>query len=205
MVYEPVRIGGYGSGEILSPAQGVIESDSGKVSEIWAALSRRKLVLFLAAACGLVGGLVPELVQTPVYRARTSLQLEGFNENYLNLRDLSPNSPLVANASAEAYLQNQLKILQSETLARRVAQGLQLAPERSRRAPSRLLSRVLERLGVPAQRRLSPEEARTTKVIKGTTVRSSLQSQILEVLFDSPDPALAAMVANAIASEYVAL
>lgn len=190
----------------VAPAQSNFQIDSGALADIWKALWRQKGILVFFIFCGLAAGFLPEFVQTPVYRARTSLQLEGFNDNYLNLRDLSPSSPLVANASAEVYLQNQLKILQSETLARRVADSLHLGADTSAaHGISGFLTQLAGELGLPHHRRLSPEEIRTNRVLKGLTVRSSLQSQILEILYDSPDPVLAARIANAAASEYVAM
>jgi capsular exopolysaccharide synthesis family protein len=136
----------------------------------------------------------------PVYRARTAIRLEGLDDGYRNLGDASSFGSTAANAPTEAYLQNELKILQSETLAKRVADrlGLQTAqsPPSSWRSP----------FGISLGRRTpSPDELRIKAMEKSLTIRSSLKSQVVEILFDSPDPVLAARGANTVVSEYVAI
>jgi capsular exopolysaccharide synthesis family protein len=175
------------------------------VGEVLGALWRRKGAVVCISLIGTLAGLVPGLLKAPVYRARTSMQLEGFNENYLNLRDVTPVSPVVANASAEAYLQNQLKILESETLAKRVAAKIWPGNVPEPPANPTSLTRLLAPLRLGSRAPLSTEERQVVKLRKALAVRSSLQSQILEILYDSTDPVLAAKVANAAAAEYIAM
>src|SRR4051812_6278510 len=63
----------------------------------WRVLNRRKGTLVLAAAlCAAVGFLLTFLI-SPAYRARTFLEIENLNDDFLNTRNLSPT------ASASAY------------------------------------------------------------------------------------------------------
>src|ERR1041385_5910787 len=87
------------------------------MSRLW----RRKLWVGGAAILGALAGLLICKLQTPTFRAITSVQLEGFNQDYF-LRDVLPIAPLLANASAQNYLENQVKVIQSRTLAGRVAE-----------------------------------------------------------------------------------
>src|SRR5947208_678704 len=66
--------------------------DTRELRDVFLTLWHSKRAIFLLTMLGLLAGLIPGLLMTPVYRARTSLQLEGFNENYLNLRDITPVS-----------------------------------------------------------------------------------------------------------------
>ncbi|HLJ50420.1 MAG TPA: polysaccharide biosynthesis tyrosine autokinase [Bryobacteraceae bacterium] len=187
--------------EIGRPVQE--HADSAGIAEVMRILWRRKYIIAGLALIGVLAGLVPGLILTPTYRARTSLLLEGFNENYLNMRDITPVSPVVANASAEAYLQNQLKILQSETLAKRVIDKLSL---KGKPQQPGWIARLGGMMGLkPAAKSSSPEDDRIRQFLKSLSVRSSLQSQIVEILYDSHDPLVAAEIANTIASEYVTL
>jgi succinoglycan biosynthesis transport protein ExoP len=138
-------------------------------------LLRRKWFLAASAVLGIAAGIGYSMLVTPVYRARTSLQLQGFNDSFL--RDVVPVSPTLANATAEQYLQNQVKLLQSETLARRVAQ------------------------------RLSPGsgERRVREVKNAIKVQPSQQSQVIELFYDATDAGSAARGANAAAEEFIAL
>lgn len=168
-------------------------------------LWRRKKAIVTTAIVGLIIGLAFSLVSKPVYRAHTSLQVEDFNQAW---RDITPVSPM-QNASPEDYLQNQVKVLESDTLARRVAEKLAPMPE-SEPGPLHALAAFASNF-LPF---LSPasnsdpkrlEQQRIEAVQKALTVRTSMQSQVIEVFFDAPDPVLAARGANAVTSEFMNL
>lgn len=138
---------------------------------------RRKLLVCTAAALGMGAGLGLSLLQKPVFRARTSVQIEGVNENYF-LRDAVPISPAVPNASAQNYLENQLKVLRSETLAGRVAARL---------------------------RKETSETIDGDQVRRALSVEPSLLSQVVEIYFEDGDAATAAMGANVAVEEFIAM
>jgi succinoglycan biosynthesis transport protein ExoP len=173
-----------GDPEVLQPAPAPAEAgaafaevreDTIPLDAVFGVLLRRKWFIGAAAVLGVAAGIGYSLLATPVYRARTSLQLQGFNDAFL--RDVIPVSPTLANATAEQYLQNQVKLLQSETLARRVAE------------------------------RLSPGAGeKSMKAVKSAIkVQPSLQSQVIELFYDALDPEDAARGANAAAREFIAL
>ena len=155
------------------------------IPTITSALWKRRRPLITAAVFGLLAGLALTAFTTPIYRAHTSLQLEGFNDQALG--GITPVSPL-PNASAEDYLQNQVKILESDTLARRVA--------------DQLGAKFDATLGT---KKPVSEAQRLRAMKKAITVRTALQSQVIDVFFDSPDPQLAATGANAVMSQFIAL
>ena len=164
-------------------------------------LWRRKKTIIFAAILGIfLGGAVSALM-TPVYRARTSVQLEGFNND-----QVTPISSAVPNATAENYLQNEVKVLESDTLAKRVADHL--ASGNTPAPQSRLgsiLADVKSWLPGSSSVVIPEAERRTKKVKDALTVRTSLQSQVIELFFDSPDPQQAAEGANAARSAFVDL
>jgi len=85
------------------------------LNAITSPLWRRKHVIIAMAALGLIIGGAVSLLMTPTYRARTSMQLEGFSND-----QITPVTASLPNASPENYLQNQVKVLESDTLAKRV-------------------------------------------------------------------------------------
>lgn len=163
---------------------------------------RRKWLILSAALVGIAGGILLTAVMTPVYRARTSLQLEGFNDNYF-LRDLAPVAPQIQNASAQNYLENEVKILQSETLARRVAARLKKEPRpaHAEPAPAWGFAGVLNPWHTPA----TPDTYTVRHVQRALKVETSLQSQVIEVYYSDPDPEVAAQAANDAVEEFIAM
>ena len=174
---------------------------SAALDELTRRLWRRRLAIASAAILGALAGLLICKLQTPVFRATTSVQLEGFNQEYF-LRDALPISPLLANASAQNYLENQVKILQSRTLASRVAEKLKDRLQAS--AKPSPLARLVESLGLP---RPQPDGRNdfTKRVLDALSVRTSLLSQVIDISYEDPDPVLAAAAANAAVSEFVAM
>ena len=140
-------------------------------------LWRRKWVAMACAVCGILLGVGASFLMTPTYRARTSLQLEDFNDQ--TLYQIAPVSPVIPNATPENYLQNQVKLLESDTLARRVADKLAIPPIEDNR--------------------------RIALVRKAMSVRTSLQSQVIEIFYTDRDPQRAALGANTVATEFMNL
>lgn len=177
--------------------------DSVGLNVLTAALWRRKVLIAGAAMAGLLAGLAIALLTTPKYRARASLQLEGFNNDQF-LSEVGPISPSVPNASPDNYLQNAVKLLESETLAKRVAGTLgiqaRLDPPAAQSGLRAQLTRWA-RFANPTP--LTAEERVIRTVQKSLTVRTSLQSQVIEIFYEARDAHLAAQGANATASEFV--
>src|ERR1039458_624792 len=61
----------------------------GLLLEYWHMLRRRKGTLLLIACLGLLAALLVTLPQTPVYQARTTIEIQNLNENFLSIRDVS--------------------------------------------------------------------------------------------------------------------
>jgi polysaccharide biosynthesis transport protein len=184
----------------IVPAAG----DSVRLTELTAPLLQRKVTVALIGAIGLVAGLVVSILTTPSFRARASLQLEGFNDEQF-FRSITPISLQIPNATPESYLQNQVKVLQSETLARRVANKLGMQSENEPVKTPGFLSRIRNRFGISRSWPTTPENRSMQKVQDNLTVRTSMQSQVIELLYDAPDPIAAALGANAAASEFIEL
>jgi len=171
--------------------------DSSGLNELTASLWQRKAVIARAAIGGLLIGLVISHLTTPTYRARASLQIEGFSNNQF-MREVSPIS-FLPNSTPENYLQNEVKLLESETLAKRVADKLGESAEDQRQGLARALAHLLR------PPRMTPEQQRIKNVQKALSVRTSLQSQVIELFYDAPDPHLAARGANSAVSEFISL
>jgi len=179
------------------------------LSVLAAALWRRRIAIVLGALLGVIAGLSAGLLVTPVFRAHTVLRLEGFNEEVLH--SVSPVSLEIPNASVENYLVNEVKVLQSETLAKRVADRLAIQGEQNAEKLETVEARLrsLFHLGDPAgdgaQRDSRRDDDRIAKVRKALTVGTSLQSQVIDLFFESSNPRQAAQGANTAAAEFIEL
>src|ERR1700722_1839741 len=89
-------------------------------------LRRRKGILILIVFLGLLTSLLLTLPQTPIYQARASIEIQNFNENFLNMRNVRPTADDRASYVPGSDLQTQARILQSESLLERVAAKVDL-------------------------------------------------------------------------------
>jgi capsular exopolysaccharide synthesis family protein len=167
-----------------------------RLPEYWRLLVRRKLLLAAFAVAGFIGALVFSLAQTPLYRVRASLEIQDFNNDFLDLKNVDPTST-ENYLTAQSYFQTQIKMLQSESLLGRVIDKLNLE---SAQPP---LSRVRRLLGASR----SPQQPGKETLIQQTqdhlTVRSAGETRLVEIFYESPNPKLAADFANALVSEYI--
>jgi polysaccharide biosynthesis transport protein len=190
-------------------------SAAAALDQLMRRLWRRKLPIAGAAILGALAGFFVAKLQTPVFRAITTVQVEGFNQDHF-LRDVLPTAPQLANATAQNYIENQVKTLRSRTLAARVAQ--QMAPWLGQPQPPSMAQRLLSfvRPG-PALENRNRDGGRipaapgggggdlTRRVQSSLSVRTSLLSQVVEIAFDDPDPQVAAAGANQAVDEFTVM
>src|SRR5271167_2738158 len=89
----------------------------------WHILVRNKVTLLCFALAGLAVAILFSLVQTPIYRARTSLEIQDFNSDFMDSKSIDPTQS-AQNSANDSYFQTQIKILQSDSLLERVANKL---------------------------------------------------------------------------------
>jgi len=95
---------------------------SGGLLEYWRILQRRKGTVILTAFLGLLGGFLYTVPQTPIYQARTLIEIQGLNEDFLKMRDVNPNASSGWDPTID--LQTQVRVLQSRALVSRVRKKL---------------------------------------------------------------------------------
>jgi capsular exopolysaccharide synthesis family protein len=155
-------------------------NESRLLLEYLAVLGRNKGVLFLLAAIGLATGITIAKLQTPVFRATASMEIQGVNGDYLNIKAFDPTTAF-QDYSPEGQILTQARIMQSEALLELVTARLKSSASRAHPLPAAALAYVTGHLDV--------------RLVPGT--------HIVELLCDSTDKQLAADFANAWAQEYV--
>lgn len=162
---------------------------------------RRKWTIMGCAALGGLLGFAATLSSPAMYRARTSFDVLGVNEDFMNIRAVDPTEQVGGN-SVETLLQTEIKLLESETLLKRVIAKMENEPPDSRvpvRAP---LDSVLEiihlRPRVPESR-----DAEIRYLAAHMTAKPIGMTRLIEVGCESPDKVLATKFCNTLADEFV--
>src|SRR5690348_10950132 len=86
--------------------------ETGTLTEYWRILNRRKGILCLCVLIGTSLGFLITRAQSPVYRARTLVEIESLNEDFLHLRDVSPTAE--GNSQSPEYnIRTQIAVMES--------------------------------------------------------------------------------------------
>ena len=171
--------------------------------EYWHMLRRRKGTLVLFACLGLLAGVLLTLPQTPVYQARTTLEIQNLNENFLNMRDVNPNANEGAAQPSGFDLQTQISILQSESVLKQVIADLDLSAKLASEGEGSRLSAWRKALHLPESKAAPAGEDLLPLVAANLKVRAVANTRLVEILYDSTDPRVAADVANALTAAFI--
>jgi capsular exopolysaccharide synthesis family protein len=175
------------------------EEGSFNLATYWRLALKHRILIISVFLAALFVGVAMTLLATPRYTAATTLQIDREAARVFNTEDNSPRESLV---QGEEFFQTQYGLLRSESLSERVMEALGLASSNA----------FLEAMEVkPPQQgeggaRAFAEERRALVV---RTLQDNLGvspvrgSRLVVVSFNSPDPALAARVANAFAENFI--
>ncbi len=161
-----------------------------------AAIRANLLVIAVIIAASLALALTITMLDTKRYIASASVQINDQSKNVLG--DVEDASNQVNNTwDTERFLQTQVEILKSRTLAIRVIKKLQLEGN----------AKFYERMGVtPPAAGTPPNTMRelTIGLVRGNMlVRLPRNSRIATITFESTDPGLSAQIANAYSEEFI--
>ena len=186
---------------VESPEAEIAAPGYNSLMDYWNILLRHRKVLLSFALVGLLGAFVISLAQTPIYRVRTSLEIQG--TNLLEIK--GSNDYIGSYATLESYVETQVKLLQSEYLLEHVIDKLQIQKERPATGWRAFASRVQRIFEFSQTSRLPEREKLIQEIERNLTVRTSGNSRLLEVLYESPDPKGAAEFANTLVSQFTEL
>ncbi len=177
---------------------------SGGLLEYFAILRRRKGTLILATFLGGLLAVLLTLPQTRIYQARTTLEIQSLNPDFMNLREVNPVEQ-ASRSVDQADIQTQIQILKSENLVERTLKKLgwvkpAAKPDTDTSRPS-AWRRALQLPGPGAER---PARQRALDLAaEELEVRAQGQTRIVEVVVESTDPQVAAEFANTLAEEFI--
>jgi succinoglycan biosynthesis transport protein ExoP len=166
-----------------------------QLAAIWNAVLKHRWLISGVLVVTLLLAFAVTLLMKPQYTAETVLQIDRESSQIVDVEGLTPREALTGNE----FLDTQVGLLKSETLARRVVTALRLQNDPFFREQAGLPRLVP---GKTVKDPANAEDALTAIVMKGSSVRQQGLSRLVSVEFTSPDPALSAQVANAMAENF---
>jgi len=168
---------------------------------LWSTFYRNRLLIAAIVAAAMLAGLGITMLMTPKYQATASIQIDQQSANVLG--DNSQQSVQQADAwqDVDRFLQTQVDVMQSRALALMVMQDLNLAGNDD----------FVRSMGAkPADKpegALSLVDTKQEQILKilSTKLKVDLprNSRVVGISFTSPDPRLAARIANAFAADFM--
>jgi succinoglycan biosynthesis transport protein ExoP len=177
-----------------------VEPESGGLMEYWRILRRRKGTLVIVSCLGALIGFLVTLPQTPIYQVRTSMEVLGLNQEFLNMKQADPLSA-DGDYSDPFGIQTDLKLLQSHSLIESVMTKLhnQPLPE----APPDRAAAWRKVLRLPDLQSIDARQEALAYASGHYQVRNSGQTRIIEITADSTSPQAAAAFAHALTNEFI--
>ena len=165
-------------------------------------LRRHRRAILAFTACGALAGFLAAIPKTPIYRARTSIEVLSLNENFMNMKQTSAVSTS-DNSYETSEEETQVQVLQSDALLNRVYAKLDpngTLTKHQIRTPASWWHKLLH-LSEPAQ--LTARERLLDSAAQSLKVHATPRTRIIEITADSADPQLAMDFANTLTNEFI--
>jgi succinoglycan biosynthesis transport protein ExoP len=192
-------------------ALATLESEQGESPNFlsyWTVLRKRRWTVLAILLVVFTFVLIATLKETPLYEAKALIEIEKENPNIVTASDLFE----IDNVNS-TFLETQYKVLESESLSRRVVRNLALDQLNEFNPPRHWWSLAPAK---PALTAISSTTEGATPTADSDAVYSALktfkdrldieplkQSRLVEVSFESQDSVLAARIVNSLASNYI--
>ena len=163
-------------------------------------IARFRWIIALCAVAGLLASFLFNLNTLPVYRARTSLDIQNLNSDFMNMHTLSPTGS-AESSSSEAYVQTQIKLLQSDTLLDRTVARLESEPHPTFIERDDLVSQLKRSLHLSRSEPLA-YQALIEDAARQVKVKPLGVTRLVEITCDSWNAAFSAKFCNTLTQEF---
>jgi capsular exopolysaccharide synthesis family protein len=163
-------------------------------------MKRRKWVIAGFVVLGALTGVVISQLRTPIYEAHVSMEVQNFNQEFLNVGKIDPTS---VNYEADSYLQTQMKMIQSDGLLDRVVAQVPFRAAHADTPQAVRPSFLRSILQLPQSKPQTPREKAIGLALSTLRVRGSGMTRLIEVYCDGTDPQFAADFCNTLATEFL--
>lgn len=200
------------------------DADSLDLRWIWSTLMRHKWVIICFPLLVAMLTYLYVSTLTPIYQAQSTLIFEPDSGNVMGIQSIDPRPAM------QGYLQTQVALLQSRSIASMVVEGLDLARLQPEQSPSGGIAEALRldqlldwrkwaRLfglgavlplddpAATAAQQPPTQEMRTNqaigRVMRATSIVSRPNTQLVDIRVQMADPRLAAAIANSVARSFI--
>ncbi len=186
--------------DLMHQVEAAPEEGTAGLLEIWELLvSNKWVILAITVLCG-IAGLLISLPQQYVFQARELIELQEVNPKYLNLPQLDPTSP---GGTADAYIQNQIRILQSRVLRNQTSQVVRITAPKKATYRSDKFSELLASVGLKPLWSGPTRDSAIQMASNSLKVHAINNTSIVEVVVESTDPEIAAGFAASHVRQYM--
>ncbi|WP_374600453.1 GumC family protein [Brevundimonas sp.] len=164
----------------------------------WRLALKHRILLIACFLGALAVGTALTLLMTPIYTAQATLQIDREAARVFNSEDVTPRETMT---QGEDFYQTQYGLLRSRSLTERVVDSLGLAS-----SDAALTSLYVS---IPAGDGSAAERARARRELAIRTIQQNLSvspirgSRLVAVGYDSPNPEVAARIANGFAENFI--
>ena len=169
-------------------------------TEIWELIKKRRMLIYYFAGFVLLAALIRVQLQTPMFMARGTLLIEKENRN-----QMFNNQYYYENDWANEYLNTQIRVLTSRSLAKKVINELERLPGQESSgaaAPQGSLQQIL-RGGSQAVDSDQKVDMAASAFLGGLGVVNIKDTRLLNVTYVSADPRQAARSINTLFDKFI--
>jgi succinoglycan biosynthesis transport protein ExoP len=164
---------------------------------------RRKFWLLAAALVGAAGGFCWVILEIPVYRSSTTVEIVGFNERFMGMGQSDPQAGTgTYNVNGTSIL-TQEQVLSSPALRRTVVDRVTLEQTPIPPPGGDFFMRIRNRFGLVPREPVDFVRLAIRTAAATTSAKAVAMSRIIEISCQSPSAEVAAAFANALAQEYI--
>jgi succinoglycan biosynthesis transport protein ExoP len=166
----------------------------------WRIVVRHRWTVVSIALLGFFAAILLTLPQTPVYQTRATIEIQGINEDFLNFKNVNPNSSS-AYVDPSFEILTQVKILQSPSLLERAMKHVQkqtgttFGDTHSRVGAWRKLLHL--------QSKEVSQDAAVRAAAGSISVKGSGTNRLIEISCDATNPKVAAIFLNTLIDEFI--
>lgn len=187
---------------------GTPEEQPNRLREYWEVIVRRRWTVLTCLAIVFVAMMTATFLSTKIYRSTLTLQIDQQESKLMSVGSVSPNDS--GYYDSQNFYQTQYELLKSDALAQRVIEQLNLvatSPENTKKSKSWL--DIFKQDDEKPEENPATPDAPETGLMAGLPGALSIvpvrNSQLVRINFDSPDPQMAARIANEISVAFVKL
>jgi capsular exopolysaccharide synthesis family protein len=164
----------------------------------WRLALKHRILLIACFLGALAVGTALTLLMTPIYTAQATLQIDREAARVFNSEDVTPRETMT---QGEDFYQTQYGLLRSRSLTERVVDSLGLAS--SDAALTSLYVSLPDGDGSAAERARARRELAIRTIQQNLSISPIRGSRLVAVGYDSPNPEVAARIANGFAENFI--